>query len=280
MARKGVNGNEEKKDIRLSREYDDPLTAKEKKRELKWLTKKFDAVKDRRLASKSKELQSWDLSIFFTEYKLPSSGTIPLKTLFVALSQVTTDTLYNKAEIAFRIKSGQIEEAVPAMRYDEFVELIEDMVITGHFTTDSLIWRRSYFPSQFGVLRSEEIADWIFDAVHLDKGEDGSGMITFQQFGEAANVLKEGRKMYESFVGFFLLSSYKPWIQLWYVSDRSRNEINEKEREEKRKQKRLEKQQQKREAQMEKVRGQHVETDVEIHVGAHVEKDLHGQVHY
>merc|ERR1719273_1945885 len=91
-------------------------------------------------------------------------------------------------------------------------------------------------------------------------------MINFEQFGEAVTVLKQGRKMYESLVGFFLLSSYKPWIQLWYVSDRSKNEISEKERDEKRKEKRLERLQKKREAQMEKVRGQNIETDVEIHV--------------
>jgi len=39
--------------------------------------------------------------------------------------------------------------------------------------------------------------------------------------------------MYESMVGFFLLSTYKPWVQLWYVSDRSKGEINEKKRESK-----------------------------------------------
>jgi len=277
--RKGEDGDTKKKDIRLSREYDDPLTAKEKKRELKWLNKKFDAVKDRRLASKTKELQPWDLSVFFTEYKLPSSGTIPLKTLFIALSQVTTDTLYQKAEIAFRIKSEQIDEEMPEMRYDQFVELIEDMVITGHFTTDSLIWRRSYFPSQFGVLRSEEIADLIFTSAGLEKGEDQSGLITFEQFGEAVTVLKEGRKMYESMVGFFLYSSYKPWLQLWYVSDRSKQEINEKENEKKRIERKLERQKKKRDKRLEKMGSPNLEIAHEPDTAVHtdvvvVETDL------
>merc|ERR1711879_1054601 len=143
-------------------------------------------------------------------------------------------------------------------------------VITGHFTSDSLIWRRSYFPSQFGVLKSEEICDLIYDAAELEKEENGSGMITFEQFGQAATKLKEGRKMYESMVGFFLLSTYKPWLQLWYVSDRSKGEINEKKREEEMKEKRkeirrkeLEKKRLQSGASLDKSTGQSVEVEPE-----------------
>merc|ERR1712154_349801 len=115
--------------IRLSREYDDELTEKDKKRELKWLAKKYEAVREKRLASKTKELQPWDLSVFFTEYKLSSSNAIPLRTLFIALSQITTDTLYHKAEIAFRIHSQQIIEETPRMSYSELIGLMDDMII-------------------------------------------------------------------------------------------------------------------------------------------------------
>ena len=271
LIRKEGNSGETEKDIRLSREYDEPLTAKDKKRELKWLTKKFEAVKEKRLATKINEIQPWDLNIFFAEYKLPASNKIPLKTLFTAISQITTDTLYNKVEIAFRIQSQQIQEEDPEMTYNEFVTLIEDMIITGHFTSDSLIIRRRYFPSQFGVRNAEEISDLIFDTAELDKKEDGSGIIKLSEMGEALTKLAAGRKMYENMVGFLLPITYKPWMMVWYCSERSKAEISEAKSKAERKKRREEK----RAAKLAKQREENM--DVDMNEGEEAQGDLQVQ---
>merc|ERR1711933_239262 len=128
-------------------------------------------------------------------------------------------------------------EEQPKMTYAQLIELIDDMIITGHFSTDSLIIRRSYFPSQFGVLTSSEICEMIYDAAEVDKNE----LIEFEQLGQAFLKLAEGRKLWESCIGFFLPASYKPWLQVWYCSDRSHADIANAERKEKRRLKRLEK---------------------------------------
>lgn len=237
------------KTIRLSREYDEELTARDKKREIKWLMKKFERVRDRRLACKAPELQPWDFNLFFTEYNLASSDSIPLKTLFTALSQITSDTLYHKVEVAFRVHSQQIDEQMASMNYNQLTALVDDMLITGHFTTNSLIVRRAYFPSQFGVRTSQEICDIIFAAADVDQGPDGTGVITFEQFGNALLTLAEGRRMMHKVIGFFLPIDYKPWCQAWYCSLHSRNEISSEKRSEEYKQKREEKKRKKLEKQ-------------------------------
>merc|ERR1712157_465551 len=66
-------------------------------------------------------------------------------------------------------------------------------------------------------------------------------MIEFEQFGNALLTLAEGRKLYEACFGFFLPSTYKPWLQVWYCSDKSHADIANLERREKRRLKRLEK---------------------------------------
>merc|ERR1712129_459255 len=100
----------------------------------------------------------------------------------------------------------------------------------------------SYFPSTFGVLRSAEITDALFGAAELNKTD----VMDFAQFGAAMMKLAEGRKMYESFVGFALSEEYKPWIQSWYCSERSRGDIAEEERKQVRIAKREEKEREKR----------------------------------
>merc|ERR1712228_998803 len=97
------------------------------------------------------------------------------------------------------------------------IQLIDDMIITGHFSTDSLIIRRSYFPSQFGILRSSEICDAIFCAADIDKGVDGNGCIEFEQMGQAMLKLAEGRRLWETCFGFFLPNTYKPWLHFGIV---------------------------------------------------------------
>merc|ERR1712107_161416 len=81
------------------------------------------------------------------------------------------------------------------------------------------------------------MANMLYEAGDIDKAKS----IEFEQMGQALLKLAEGRKFWETCLGFFLPSDYKPWLQVWYCSDRSHADIANAERKEKRRLKRLEK---------------------------------------
>ena len=53
-------------------------------------------------------------------------------------------------EVAFRIHGDQIEAVTPRMCYEATMRLVEATVLMGHFTADSLVRRRAYFPRASG----------------------------------------------------------------------------------------------------------------------------------
>lgn len=104
--------------LRLSRKYKygiSDFSDKDKKREFKWLTKRLEKIQESRLTTKFAELQSWDIHSLFNAYELEASDVLPIGTYFVALAQCSTDELYLKIEIAFRIVGQQLYEVHPML---------------------------------------------------------------------------------------------------------------------------------------------------------------------
>lgn len=123
------------------------------------------------------------------------------------------------------------------MDFGKLIEFVDDMILTGHFSTDSLIVRSHFFPSKFTVRSAQNIVELIYECA----GIDCNSKISFEQFGQALQTLANGRKWYESTVGFFLPSNYKPYLMVWYCSPRSVEDVNRRENREKKEEKKRQK---------------------------------------
>jgi len=153
----------------------------ENKKSDKQKLKEQEMKKDRELISKSDKLEPWDINCLFREMKIYQSTKIPLNLLCVGISPITMDDTSSKCEFGFRVCSQMLHDENPVLSFTDFVALLDDMIITGHFSTDSLITRKSWLPSAFNILTAHNIASSIYKIVGIDETQN----ITLMQFQNA-----------------------------------------------------------------------------------------------
>lgn len=210
---------------------------KEMEKEKEKNEKQREKDNDLRLFSKSKKIEFWDLNMFFRSMNIYQSSKIDLNLLFVAISQLSKQDFTDKCEVAFRVVSSNISNDIDSdsddlsnisMSKSDVIDLLDAMMLTGHFTTKTLVVKSKYFPSEYRIRNAHEIANIIYNECGIENKYDN---ITLEQFKDALYQLAKGLKWYEKAVNWFLPLDYKPHVQVWYCSQMEHMKVNERKNE-------------------------------------------------
>jgi len=166
----------------------------------------------------SQNIEAYDAACLYRDIpNLDGESKVPLPVLITGISQIIKcNEMPAKIDcgfLAFSLAEGADDKK---LSFDGLVKLIDAMMTTGHFLTDTLVNHVKFLPHRYEVATARDIAEEHFRCHELDPESDAR--ISLEQFKES-NIELPRRRWYKIF---------EPGYALWYCTRSQIEEAEEK----------------------------------------------------